>query len=260
MPAGGEGTVVRSYASGTVHALSGGWELERPVELTFPDGRWTIIVRSSKFHVLLESAPIQDQATFSNEVVSVVQGLLDALGFHLAAALRAELSSIVVDGRTLVLRELTWPDLRENPGDPLYVEASTLEPYLKACVENTTVRHALADLRSALEYPDDTAFYAYRAIESVRQWFVEGDADDDAARRRPWTKLQETLEISRERLDLVSALAKLRRHGGTGVLTEAQRLQVLRVARDVLHRFVSRLHAPNAVASDDKPPPTVASK
>ncbi len=135
MPAGGEGTVVRSYASGTVHALSGGWELERPVELTFPDGRWTIIVRSSKFHVLLESvAPIQDQATFSNEVVSVVQGLLDALGFHLAAALRAELSSIVVDGRTLVLRELTWPDLRENPGDPEDVRFAEVPPLGYFCV------------------------------------------------------------------------------------------------------------------------------
>lgn len=37
----GEGPV-RTYRSGGVHPLSGGWHLKEPVELTFPEGRWQI--------------------------------------------------------------------------------------------------------------------------------------------------------------------------------------------------------------------------
>src|SRR5665647_100039 len=110
----GEG-LVRTYVAGGVHPLSGGWRLDQPVELTFPGSRWLISLQSSQFHVLLDSPPIQDFATFSNEVVSVVQGLLDALGFHLATPLRAEVSSLFTQGNTVVLRTLTWEALREAP-------------------------------------------------------------------------------------------------------------------------------------------------
>jgi len=199
-----------------VHPLSGGWHLEQPVELTFPEGRWQISLLSSQFHVLLDSPPIQDFATFSNAVVSVVQGLLDALGFHLTTPLRAEVSSLVTQGNTLVIRTLTWEDLRQEPNSPPHVDGSALRPFFHATASNSFARHALADLRAALEYPDDTAFYAYRAIETVRQSFVRGDNDTDAARRKSWQALRDALNVDPESLDQARALARPRRHGETG--------------------------------------------
>jgi hypothetical protein len=243
--------LVRTYVTGGVHPLSGGWRLEHPVELTFPESRWHISLQSSQFHVLLDSPPIQDFATFSNEVVSVVQGLLDALGFHLATPLRAEVSSLVTQGNTLVIRTLTWEELREAPNSPPYVDGSTLQPFFEATASNSFARHALADLRAALEYPDDTAFYAYRAIETVRQSFLAGDTDTDASRKKSWQALRDTLNVDRESLDQARALATPRRHGEAGTLwlSEVQRLQVLTLARVVVRSFIAQLSTADAVAS-----------
>jgi len=256
--AGDEGRV-RTYISGGVHPLPGGWHLEEPVEITFPDGRWQISLQGSQFHVLLDSPPIQDLATFLNEVLSVVQGVLDALGFHLAVALRAEASSFVTQGNTLVLRRPTWEDLRQAPNSPPYVDDSTLSPFVHASASNSFARLALADLRAALEYPDDTAFYSYRAIETVRQSFLSGSTDTETERRKSWQTMRETLSLDRHSLDQVRDLAMPRRHGGAERPgpSEAQRLQVLRVARHVVSRFVSHLSTPGVAgipsAGGDEP-------
>ena len=178
----------------------------------------------------------------------MVQGLLDALGFHLATPLRAEVSSLVTQGNTLVIRTLTWEDLRQEPNSPPHVDGSALRPFFHATASNSFARHALADLRAALEYPDDTAFYAYRAIETVRQSFVRGDSDTDAARRKSWQALRDALNVDPESLDQARTLARPRRHGETGKpsLGEAQRFQVLTLARDVVQSFVSQLSTSDA--------------
>jgi hypothetical protein len=68
-------------ATGSIHPESGGWYLDGPVELRYADGHWTIIIRDSQFHVVVDGQPPEDLATFRNEVAAVVQGCLDASGF-----------------------------------------------------------------------------------------------------------------------------------------------------------------------------------
>lgn len=236
---GRTGFPLLAYATGSIHPTSGGWHLEEPIDLTFPDGRWQVTVRFSQFHVMLESPSVQDFATFSNEVVSIVQGFLDALGFHLATALRAELTSLVIGGSVLVIREPGWQALGGPSAHPLYVDGPTLQPFVKATGSNVFVRHALADLRAALEYPEDTAFYAYRALESIRQWFVGADADSGAARKRSWQELRDVLLVDQEALNKLRDRATPRRHGEATTLTEADRTEALVLARSVLNRFVT---------------------
>jgi hypothetical protein len=173
--------------------------------------------------------------------MSVVQGVLDALGFSLAASLKAEVSAILSNGNTLVTRTVSWPELRSNPEDSLRVPEPELAPFVRAAMLNLHARHALADLRAALDYPDDTAFYSYRAVETIRQAFVVGDGDSDAARKESWVALRNALKVERESLDRVGLLARTRRHGEATNLTEEERLQALAVARGVVQRFVAAL-------------------
>ena len=63
------------------------------------------------------------------------------------------------------------------------------------------VRLALADLRAALQYHNDRCFYAYRAVESMRQCYLkEGKADRGTARERSWEHLRSTLHLDQGEL------------------------------------------------------------
>jgi hypothetical protein len=232
-------------AMGSIHPESG-WYFEEPLEISFPDGTWTVIVRDSQFHVLINGEPPEDVATFRNEVASVVQGFLDSLGFLLAIPLQAEVRSILIGGDPvqLALYRQSWPDLLEDPQSPPQVKAADLELFNVATVEVLEARAALADLRAALQYPNDTGFYAYRAVESVRQWFVEDDkADKGTAKARSWTAMREALGLDSGQMNRLKQLAAARRHGAVAPPTEAERLEALRIARPAVKAFVDYLTA-----------------
>ena len=113
-----------------------------------------------------------------------------------------------------------------------------------AAVQEPLARLALADLRAALQYPDDTLFYAYRAVESTRQWFMPpGQPDDDNTRKQSWRAMRAALGLERPPLDRLADLAAGRRHGAVAPPTEAERLEALRTARPVVRAFVDFLIA-----------------
>jgi hypothetical protein len=126
----------------------------------------------------------------------------------------------------------------------LRAEASDLQPLVAAAVQEPLARLALADLRAALQYPDDTLFYAYRAVESVRQWFLPaGERDDDNTRKQSWTAMRAALGLKRPPIDRLAHLAAGRRHGAVAPPTESERLEALRIARPVVKAFVDYLTA-----------------
>jgi hypothetical protein len=188
-----------------------------------------------------------DVVTFRNELTSIVQGCLDSLGFLLAVPLQAEVRSIVVQGEDdqvqLALRRHGWPDvLEKQPQLPLRAEAPDLQPLVAAAVQEPLARLALADLRAALQYPDDTLFYAYRAVESARQWFIPaGQPDNDDTRIQSWIAMRAALDLKRPPLDRLADLAAGRRHGAAAPPTEPERLEALRIARPVVRAFVDYL-------------------
>jgi hypothetical protein len=230
---------------GAVHPVSSGWHLEDPVHIPFSDGKWMLIVKHSQFHVFIEGQKPDDLPTFMNEVGSIVQGCLDSLGFHLVSPLRAEIRSMVIDGNMLIQRRPGWPELSPelltDPSIP-HVTADRLQPFLAAAMCEPLVRFALADLRMAIESPDDTGYLAYRAVESVRQWFLVGEEDDDSARKQSWIDMRAALEIDESRLRWLDRLARQRRHGAATLITESQRKESLLLARGVVARFIAHIN------------------
>jgi hypothetical protein len=126
-----------------------------------------------------------------------------------------------------------------------WVSEEQLAPLINAAVTSPTIRHALADAQRAIELPDDTAFYCYRAIESLRHLFVVGDRDDGRARAASWDVMRSTLAIERDDLDWLRLLANERRHGGHIALSEADRRRALTLARRAL-RLAVRLEVDSA--------------
>lgn len=240
-----------AVAMGTVHPVAGRWHLEEPIRITVDGHKWTVIPKQSQFHVATEGQEPDDLPTFMNEVASLAQGCLDALGFHLATALRAETRSMVADGMRadglkLAYRMPSWADLLpELLTEPFYVAGDKLQLFTAAALDEPLARLALADLRVAIESPDDTAYLAYRAVESVRQWFLVGEQDDDSARKQSGKDTRAALaleDVDESSFAELRRLARQRRHGAVSPLTENQRKDALLLARDVVARFVTHIN------------------
>jgi hypothetical protein len=241
---------------GVVHPQSSCWRLDEPFHLGFPDSEWTIVMSDSKFRVLARGPSPNDLATYRNEVMSVVRGVLDAIGFHLGAVLTPELHGFVafpVNGSAGLLGApaVAWHELTgRDPVTALRVDATDLGPFMRAAAGDSLIRCALSDLSMAIDRPDDTGFYAYRAVESARQYFrkpADGDEQDV-----PWARLHEALGYTKEDLVPLAHAARPRRHGDLQLITEAQRLESLRIARDVIARLVTH-HLASLEESTEEP-------
>lgn len=228
-----------TVAVGNVHPVSGGWHLERPVEVDFSGEKWLISIHQSQVHVVVDGPEPTDVETFRNDIRNVAQGCVDALGYHLAVPLRVELSSMILGGIRIALIEPGWSALRDEDTDRgLVVLEEKLSPFTIGSLTTPSVRLALADLRDAIDRPDDTAFYCYRAVESVRQWFLGESSDHGAAKEESWEKMRGELGIGRKSLMPLKELADSRRHGGSRTPSEEERLEALRIARLLVARFI----------------------
>lgn len=240
-------------ATGTIHPEGRSWQFDDPQPMTFDDGAWTVSIRDSKFQVVAVGRPPTDLETFRNEIVSIVQGCLDSLGFLLAVPLQAEIRTISVQRSDSEVVQLgwcreEWPTLLgEDLSWPPRVEGDHLQPLIAVAVAEPLARLALADLRAALQYPDDSLFYAYRAIESVRQWFQEDGQISNRARDQAWEAMRDVLQLSRDPVDdPIDQLAKWsvsRRHGELAPPTEDQRKEALLTARRAVRSFIDYLNA-----------------
>jgi hypothetical protein len=231
---------MRLHVLGRIHPQEGDWVVEEIRELSFPDGTWHLAIRHSSVVVTIEGAEPTHFGTFVNEVRSVVGGLVDVLGFELAIPLRFEATHAIKDGgETVYFIQQGWPELRalEAAQDETWVPEIRLGPLVSATVGTPLLRWAIADSQRAIEAPDDTAFYCYRAIESLRHLFLDGD-DEGAVRSRSWERLRDELGLTRDELDSVKEFADKRRHGGHSVLTEDDRRLCLLTTRRAIRSAV----------------------
>jgi hypothetical protein len=235
---------MQAIATGIVHPMKLGWMIERPVSFVMNgvlDCR--VVIRQSHFNVIIRGERTEDLGTLLNQVGELVQACLDSLGFWLATPLRIELPSMIIDGNDVVLKDGRWAELlpegeRENPA--YYVAPERLGPLVDAAINEPLVRLALADLRTAIDSPGETVALAYRAIESIRQWFLPStEPDSGAARKRSWEDLKTELDIREDEIRPLQKLATSRRHGESTLLPEEDRLQALRLARRVVEQFLA---------------------
>ena len=99
---------------------------------------------------------------------------------------------------------------------------------------------SLSDICDGMRRPDGTAFYCYRAIETLQQYFIKMfkiKKDKDA-----WETFRIRLGVDRGRLDAVKEFADPRRHGGARAMTYEDRKTILATAYEVVDRFVAFVH------------------
>jgi hypothetical protein len=89
-----------------------------------------------------------------------------------------------------------------------------------------------------MRVPTDTGFFCYRAVEAMMQSMK---ANEDESDKTAWPKLREALRIDRSVIDFIKGHADCPRHGRPYDLTDAERGTILKVADDIIRRYLEYL-------------------
>lgn len=99
---------------------------------------------------------------------------------------------------------------------------------------NRHLRRALSDLRKASNYPLDSPFYCYRAVESLRHYF----GDEDTDKKEEWERMRAKLGVEKEDIMTIKEFADPRRHGDKIEITEEKRVEILQTTWSMIDSYV----------------------
>jgi len=240
------------------------WTMQPPYEVIIlhhddASSLLKISLTMSQVIVTVHTNSAEDVLEMKNRVTRSVRNLADSLGFVTAAALDIEIiSCITPDGAHHVFNTAFDGLLDQDIGTP--ESLLVFNELIAHANRSGYIRMALADLRSAIREPLDTCVNCYRAMESIRHDYLEGDVDTGSARRASWTRMRDALGLPKEDLRWLEERATPRRHGRVIDVTGDERQRALGIARKALqeHCLAHRISAvPGndivAEASDDAP-------
>lgn len=108
-------------------------------------------------------------------------------------------------------------------------------------LEGVFLHRCFADLANAMKNPDDTGFYCYRAIESLRQHCIVRFKLNKNNKGEQWAKLREiagcTEEITRE----IQVAADPVRHGEVASITSNERKRLFLITWDVVDGYLAHI-------------------
>jgi hypothetical protein len=214
---------------------------EAPLRITLSDsagGVCTIaflIGHSQLSFVVKTEREIEDIGQFRNEIFSAVRPLFDLIGYLSGQVVRFELPSV-----TFTDTERITVFLDAVPGiyDKIEERPLGVESLFSVAISNRHFARALADLRATIEMFNDTAFYAFRAVEDVMQAFSAAESD----RAEAWTRMRATLQLTRQFIKPLEVESKFARHGNPRYLSGPERIDLMVRAWRGVDRFAVFLH------------------
>ena len=208
-----------------------------------------VVINSAQVMVVVRSAkPIDNLETLRNTVESVVRGIVDAFGYIEGRGYDVEMTSVIdsTGGQWQIFPieiaaiQATKDDRPVTFGE-LHALLNSTAPTVDEDVSFRLMqlRLALGDLREAVRSIDHSAFFCYRAIECLRQCYVEprGQASD-ASRKASWVRMREELCIARSWIDQIEEAGTVERHGGHKAMSGEQRIALMMKTWKVVDRFI----------------------
>ena len=209
-------------------------------------------------HILINNAQIlvvaicqekiEDLETLRNTVESAVRGTVDAFGYTEGRGYDVEISSAISStGEQWAVFGVEVAAIQSTKGErpvsfsELYALLTnpTQSQDESASFRLMQLRIALGDLREAIRSPNLTAFFCYRAIESLRQCYLDPEQrDNEAARRDSWQRMSNELSISKSWISQIQEASTLERHGSLKAMTGKQRVDLMSHTWKVVDRFI----------------------
>jgi hypothetical protein len=107
-----------------------------------------------------------------------------------------------------------------------------------AATTNVAAGLVLRDLQLAMRDVIGTGFYCYRASEAMMQSMKTAQVKTD---KQAWEQLNHVLSLDRSASEWIKQHADFPRHGKPSSITEADRLKILDLTDEIVHRYLEYL-------------------
>jgi hypothetical protein len=178
----------------------------------------------------------EDILTLRNIVRASVEVITNVMGFLKGYAYDVEITKIFDSDLGLsVVFGIEIPALEERNKKRDF--SGVGDVYL-LCFEKEGVflRRCLGDLSMAIKNADDTPFYCFRALESLKQYFgFKNGLEKD---REQWEAMAKVIGVKQEVVEPIRKLAFPARHGVPDPITGEKRKQIFLTTWDIVERFI----------------------
>jgi hypothetical protein len=173
-----------------------------------------------------------------NVVSTIIQENLAMIGYIHGHAYDFEITRVINPARNVdYVFGIGIPDLaaRAEPFDAKAVFAKIREK--STGTNGIFIRRCLNDLIFAMKHSNDTGFYCFRAIESLRHHLAASIGLPPEDRRLQWEKFREVVNFTEDDISPLTKASKSLRHGDLDVVDGPQRLALLELAWNVSDRY-----------------------
>ena len=179
-----------------------------------------------------------DVETLRNHVAISIEQFVDAASYMRGVALTVDLHAVIEpDGKLATIgSQIKGLSALDHDMDSLLAVLTRPQPNPHTAYH---LGRAIANVREAIRSPWDTGLFAYRAVESVRQLFVDKADSKKTREKKSWERLRNALKVERGWFDDLLDWGEPQRHSEPMHMSGDERLRAIGMARMVISRFVA---------------------
>ncbi len=200
-------------------------------------GQIEIEIGCSVVSAILSTESSTDIVTLKNGVTDFVAGIIDALGYVNGCGYFVEIKhAAYMETSECVTFGVNFPIFNERYPKKEWDERVNNIVSLMTGQRGLYLSRALADIREAIRSAKDTAFFVFRAIETLKQYFGHkfGISDDG----EKWLKMTQEIGGDKRETEFIRSFSDDNRHGVPVALTANERLKLLKTASRIIDRFI----------------------
>lgn len=194
-------------------------------------------VSANQLSALVEAEESEDIYTLRNVIKGTIELVTDIIGFVHGYAYDVEIVKVVSEDLELSqVFGMQIPALEERNK---HREPEAVNYIYPLCLgaDGKYLKRALGDLGMAIRHADDTAFYCFRAIESLKQYFgfISGKIED----KDQWLEMTKAIGDHRDMVEPIRKRAFPARHGLPEATTDGERKDFFFATWEIAEAFIN---------------------
>ncbi|GEM_PF-1642232 len=206
-----------------MHVTQEVWNLDFDIKISISKSQISALVNIASETI--------DILTLRNTVAETIRMVVDSCGYLLGQGYEVDIVSVTDENNTHIVFDVSIGALATNSVNL----PERFDRLARLAGGSPYLQWALTNLGDAIKRPRDTGFHCYRAIENVRQAFVE--SQDKSEEAKSWDTMNSALKIKKEFSMYLLEYSKPQRHGWTKPMTESIRVELMRRARQIVDRY-----------------------
>lgn len=205
-------------------------------------GKATVSIILNQVAVWVESKHDWDIYDLRNVIKYIVQNELAIIGYLKGYAYEFQMIRIINQSRKIdYVFGIDIPCLAER-GKSINLNEALSSLRKKTEGPNGMLLHrCFNDLISSMKHAEDTGFYCYRAIESLRLHCAKLYGLSTAGKAKQWEKFREVTECDEQTLFSIKTAADPLRHGDIAVTTSNDREKLFTVTWNVVDGYLKSI-------------------